>query len=127
MNTLPDKQLPRNQHCIKLNHRLDIGVIRHIALEHVGVRRESRDEVFKRVEQEMAHRDIGGFAAWNDAAEALFHGNPFETRMRAQEANGHRHVRFGIVSQIEPAARSVWVEDADFYHCYGLVMGINAC
>jgi len=127
MNTLPDKQLPRNQHFIKLNHRLDIGVIRHIALEQGGVRRESRDEVFKRVEQEMAHRDIGGFAARNDAAEALFHGNPFEARMRAQEVNGHRHVRFDIVIQIEPAARMVWVEDADLYHRNSLVIGINAC
>jgi len=121
---MPDKQLTRNQHFITLNHRLDIGVIRHIALEQGGVRRESRDEVFKRVEQVMAHRDIGGLAARNDAAEALFHRNPFEARMRAQEANGHRHVRLDIVIQIEPAARMVWVKDADFYHSCVLPCGL---
>ncbi|WP_326498838.1 hypothetical protein [Methylomicrobium sp. Wu6] len=60
------------------------------------MRRESGHEVFRRVEQKMTHYDIGGFAAWNHAVEALF--------------------------QAETPAWVVWVKDTDLYHGFSEVV-----
>ncbi len=65
--------LVRDRDVAELDHRFDVGVVRHVALQESGVRAEGRHEVLGRVEQVLAHRHKGRWCAGRPAADAAVH------------------------------------------------------
>lgn len=56
----------------KLNDRLDIRIVRHIALKDAHMWRKSVHEVFYPVEEKMAHGDIGRSMSGNGIVKTTF-------------------------------------------------------
>ena len=53
--------LLRNEHFIKLDDRLNIRVIWHVALEYCCVRHEGSEKVFNGIEEKVAHCNVCRF------------------------------------------------------------------
>src|SRR5882724_5027019 len=87
-----DTPLSRNEDLADLNNGFDVGVVWHITLKRGSVGNKSGQEVFHRIKQEMAHRDVCRIGPRFSAAKPALDGNAFETGMGAQERNRHRHV-----------------------------------
>jgi hypothetical protein len=94
--------LPRNEHFIELDDRLNICVIWHVALEHFRVGHEGSEKVLNRIKEVMAHCDVCRFCPWNRATNAMLDRYSLEAWMSAQEFDGHGHVGFSVVRKVKP-------------------------
>src|SRR5712692_6460108 len=106
-----DSHLLADHHLADLHHRTQVGVVRNVAHDLLGVRAETLLEGFDRVGIDVAHADVGGQRAGCTARQALVDG--VELAPIAQPRLDQRHVLVTVVLVIESRARSVGIHHDD--------------
>src|ERR1700730_5413306 len=98
----PDGAAPRPRshlYFADLDDRLYLRVVRNVAHDLVGVRREGLLEGVRRLEQQMSHGDEAGRCAGSAAGHALLDGDTLACR--AELLPDHRHVLGHVVGHVE--------------------------
>src|SRR6185312_2524668 len=92
----------------------EVGVLRDVRQDFVGVRPEARLKSLDRIAEDMTHRDVGRRRARRVARHAFVDG--VVPALVAHPALHQWHVPIAVVGMVEPGAGLVRVHHADFDH-----------
>jgi hypothetical protein len=97
-----------------LDHRAQIGIVRNVAHDLLGMRAEPGLEGLDRVAEDVTHSDIGRGRAGGSAGKALVHGVGLArvTHAGFQE----RHVLVPVVRVVEARARRIRIHHTYLDH-----------
>ncbi len=99
---------------VELDDRYDVCVVRHVALQDVGVWHEGFHEGHDRIENKMRARHERQAHARRRYVQAPFHAYP--AQFRPQKLDRKRHVDVSVIIEIEPGVVFLGIEDADADH-----------